>query len=950
MSEHIEIKGARVNNLKNITLSIPRNIFVVVTGLSGSGKSSLVYDTLYAEGHRRFAESLSSYARQFLGKMTKPDVDKISGIPPAVVIKQKVSVNNPRSTVATMTDIYDYLKLVFKNIGKIYSPVSGKEVRCHTTGDVLSYLFTSGAGSAHILADLNWNERKDRIELLLSLQEQGFLRLWNGKPCKIEELLCDPDIDDTKDVFLLVDRIRLRDAGGNKFIGTLCDKDDDFRARLIDSVNTAFEKGNGRVSVACDHEIRSFCNKPVADGIEFAPVTEHMFSFNSPLGACPVCGGLGEVVGISEDLVIPDKNLSIYDGAIACWRGEKMSEMKDLLISKAEEAGIPIFTPYRELSDEVKNLIWNGKPEIGLTGINEFFKWVETKKYKIQYRYMLSRFSGRTICSACKGSRLRPEALYVRVGGKNFHELQSMTVSEVKDFFEKLELSSQEKKIIGKVVSEIMLRIGCLEKVGLGYLSLNRSCKTLSGGENQRVNIVRAVGSGLVGSMYILDEPSIGLHQKDTERLISVIKQLRDMGNTVIVVEHDEEMIRSADLIIDMGKYAGAEGGEVVFYGSPDILDENSRKRKSPEMIREEFKDSLTMQYLSGIRERYCRKTHVSDKFLKLEGVRQNNLKGIDVEFPLGVFTVVCGVSGSGKSSLVSDVLYPAINNYLNKVNIKNGDFENLAGDIGEIYAVEYVDQNPIGRSSRSNPATYLKIYDDVRKLLSEQQYAKLNGFTPSYFSFNQDGGRCPECLGEGMVKISMQFMSDVTLVCDSCGGKRFNREILDVRYAGKNVDDILGMRVDEAMDFFSSRQEPEAARIVSKLKYLEDVGLSYIQLGQSSSTFSGGESQRIKLAYFLAMNEETASKNKMIFIFDEPTTGLHFHDVKKLLKAFDSLIDRGHTVIVVEHNIDVIRMADHVIELGPGAGEKGGNIIFSGKVGDLVKCKVSNTAKYIKI
>ena len=685
-------------------------------------------------------------------------------------------------------------------------------------------------------------------------------------------------------------------------------------------------------------EMREFNNRFEADGMTFREPDEYMFSFNSPLGACPVCGGLGKVIGISEDLVIPDKALSIYDGAIACWRGEKMGWFREHLINVAGRYGIPVFEPYCNLSDEVKSMIWEGRKaeteEDSLIGLNEFFKWVESNKYKIQYKYLLSRFSGRTVCGECKGSRLRKDALYVKVGGKNIHELLKMTAGELLDFFRTLELTEYETSIVRKAVDEVVSRLQYVADVGLSYLTLDRACNTLSGGESQRISLVTALGSSLVGSMYILDEPSIGLHPRDTDRLIGVLKRLRDIGNTVVVVEHDEEIIKAADLLIDMGPLAGIDGGEVVFKGV------------ASEASPEDVSRSLTLQYLTGARQRISRKKRSWNYSVNVEGAMEHNLKGIDVSFPLGVLTVVSGVSGSGKSSLVGDILYPALFRRLNETGQQPGAFRKLSGNIDRISAVEYVDQNPIGRSSRSNAVTYLKVYDDIRKLFSEQQFARMNGFTPSFFSFNQDGGRCSECQGEGYVHIGMQFMADVTMLCEACGGKRFKPEILEVRYKGKNIDDVLNMSVEEAMDFFSSQPEPAARTIAAKLQPLADVGLSYIKLGQSSSTLSGGESQRIKLAYFLSMTDSTAKK--IMFIFDEPTTGLHFHDVEKLVKAFDSLLDRGHTVVVVEHNLDVIRCADWLIELGPGAGDEGGSLVFAGTPEELARKKDTATSAYL--
>lgn len=933
--ENIVIRGAKVNNLKNISITIPRNKFTVITGVSGSGKSSLAFDTLFAEGQRRFAESLSSYARQFLGRMSKPDVDAIEGIPPAIAIEQKVNVRNPRSTVATVTEIYDYLRIIFARIGRTFSPISGEEVKCHGSNDVMAFLSSaSGPFAAYLLADLRWDAREDKVELLLALKEKGYSRLYSAADgtLRIDDVMADSEGDSFPEgLMLMVDRVKIDG-----------EMDADLRTRLLSSISACFSEGLGKMYVVRDAgarpEMREFNNRFEADGMTFREPDEYMFSFNSPLGACPVCGGLGKVIGISEDLVIPDKALSIYDGAIACWRGEKMGWFREHLINVAGRYGIPVFEPYCNLSDEVKSMIWEGRKaeteEDSLIGLNEFFKWVESNKYKIQYKYLLSRFSGRTVCGECKGSRLRKDALYVKVGGKNIHELLKMTAGELLDFFRTLELTEYETSIVRKAVDEVVSRLQYVADVGLSYLTLDRACSTLSGGESQRISLVTALGSSLVGSMYILDEPSIGLHPRDTDRLIGVLKRLRDIGNTVVVVEHDEEIIKAADLLIDMGPLAGIDGGEVVFKGV------------ASEASPEDVSRSLTLQYLTGARQRISREKRSWNYSVNVEGAMEHNLKGIDVSFPLGVLTVVSGVSGSGKSSLVGDILYPALFRRLNETGQQPGAFRKLSGNIDRISAVEYVDQNPIGRSSRSNAVTYLKVYDDIRKLFSEQQFARMNGFTPSFFSFNQDGGRCSECQGEGYVHIGMQFMADVTMLCEACGGKRFKPEILEVRYKGKNIDDVLNMSVEEAMDFFSSQPEPAARTIAAKLQPLADVGLSYIKLGQSSSTLSGGESQRIKLAYFLSMTDSTAKK--IMFIFDEPTTGLHFHDVEKLVKAFDSLLDRGHTVVVVEHNLDVIRCADWLIELGPGAGDRGGSLVFAGTPEELARKKDTATSAYL--
>ena len=940
---NIIVRKAKVNNLKDITVEIPRGKFVVVTGISGSGKSSLAFDTLFAEGQRRFAESLSSYARQFLGRMSKPDVELIEGIPPAIAIEQKVNTRNPRSTIATSTEIYDYLRMIFARIGRTYSPVTGEEVKCHTVNDVMGYVFNGDASAAYILADLNWDSRDDKVELMLQLKEEGYSRLFSDRMVRIEDIMRQAETGEyPSQLYLLVDRLKLSSS--------LTDIED-LKTRLHSSIESAFDKGNGSMLVrkeladTGEIEVKGFINRFEADGIEFAKPDEYLFSFNSPLGACPVCGGLGQIIGISEDLVVPDKSKTIYDGAIACWRGDKMGWFKDQLVRNSGRYGIPIFEPYCNLSQEVKDLIWKGyaaeTEEDSIIGLNEFFKWVESNRYKVQYKYMLSRYSGRTVCHECGGSRLRREALYVKVGGKTIHELLCMNVEQLIEFFETIKITDWEHRIADKAIEEIVSRLKYIQDVGLGYLTLNRTSNTLSGGESQRINLVTALGSSLVGSLYILDEPSIGLHSRDTERLIEVLKRLRDIGNTVVVVEHDEEIMRAADLLIDIGPKAGINGGEIVFQGKIE-----------GEKTDEERARSLTLQYLNGDRARYSRTKRPWTYSIQVEGAMEHNLKDINVKFPLGVLTVVTGVSGSGKSSLVGDILHPAVYRHLNQAGSAPGTFRGLSGSLDRITQVEYVDQNPIGKSSRSNAVTYLKVYDDIRKLLSDQQYAKMNGYTPSHFSFNMDGGRCPECQGEGFVKIGMQFMADVSMVCESCGGKRFKPDILEVRYKEKNVDDILNMSVEDAIEFFGSQDDPVAKRIAERLQPLVDVGLSYIKLGQSSSTLSGGESQRVKLAYFLSMSNEAVSKSKVqriLFIFDEPTTGLHFYDVEKLLKSFDALLAKGHSIVVVEHNIDVIRAADWVIDLGPEAGDAGGNLVFAGTPEQLVDCEGSYTAKYLR-
>lgn len=950
----IIIRGAKVNNLKDLTVEIPRGKFVVITGISGSGKSSLAFDTLFAEGQRRFAESLSSYARQFLGRMSKPDVEAIEGIPPAIAIEQKVNIRNPRSTVSTTTEIYDYLRLIFAKIGKTYSPVSGRLVTASSAGDVLKFIESikpEGDTSipVYILSDISWTGRDDKVELMLALKEEGFSRFFTDRQVSIEDVMRLSESGDFPEkLSLLVDRLKLGAAGISE----------ELAARLHSSVQTAFDKGEGRISVCWQDgnglHSEEFSNKFEMDGIKFRQPDEYLFSFNSPLGACPVCGGLGEIIGISEDLVVPDKSRTIYDDAIACWRGEKMGWFRDLLVKNAAKFDIPIFEPYHNLTQEQRDKIWNGCPaaneEDSIIGLNEFFKWVEQNKYKIQYKYMLSRYSGKTICHECGGSRLRREALYVKVGGKNIHELLKMNVGQLAEFFKNIDLNEYDRSVAGKAIEEILDRLDYINDVGLGYLTLDRRSNSLSGGESQRINLVAALGSSLVGSLYILDEPSIGLHPRDTDRLISVLKRLRDIGNTVVVVEHDENIMKAADLLIDIGPKAGVNGGEIVFEGRLEDAVKAIEGADSDNACKS-LEHSLTLQYLTGRRSRITRQKRSWNYSITIEGAMEHNLKDIDVKFPLGVLTVVTGVSGSGKSSLVGDILYPAIYREINHAGPVPGTFRGLSGNTDRITQVEYVDQNPIGRSSRSNAVTYLKIYDDIRKLLSDQQYAKINGYTPSFFSFNQDGGRCPECQGDGFVKISMQFMADVTMVCEACGGKRFKPDILEVRYQGKNIDDILSMSVEEAIEFFGTQSDPTAQRIAARLQVLVDVGLGYITLGQSSSTLSGGESQRIKLAYFMLMNAEQSGKakeQKILFIFDEPTTGLHFYDVEKLLKSFDALLAKGHSIVVVEHNADVIRAADWVIDLGPEAGDDGGRVVFTGTPEDLRGYKESYTARYI--
>ena len=929
--QYIRIRKAGANNLKGIDVDIPRNKLTVITGVSGSGKTSLAFDTLFAEGQRRFAESLSSFARQFLGRMSKPAVESISGIPPAIAIEQRVNTRNPRSTVGSTTEIFDYLRVLFAKIGRTYSPVTGEEVHCDSVASVMERLKGLAIGTpvtCYILADIHWDEEKYRVARLLTLKEEGFSRLYvlpsgdnAGKMEKIDALLSDMERYQGREVALMVDRLPLES-------GTF--KDEETVNRTMDSIRTAFDKGDGHIACAFAPEVEGkallrFSSLFEADGMQFAEPTEWMFNYNSPVGACPVCGGLGKIIGIDEALVIPNQALSVYQDAVACWKGEVMKYFKEEVLLNADKFGFPIHTPYKDLTPEQKSELWNGNKYI--TGIYPFFKELEAKRYKIQNKYMISRYSGKTVCHACGGSRLRKEALYVKIGGKNIHEIMTMSIKDLIVFFNHLELTEYEERIASRALKEIRDRLDFIDNVGLSYLTLSRASNTLSGGESQRISIVCSLGNSLTGSMYILDEPSIGLHSRDTGRLISVMKKLRDLGNTVIVVEHDEEIIRAADWLIDIGPLAGKHGGEVVYCGPPPAagISEEEAGR-----LLETWPRSLTLQYLTGRRKIDIKTAKRPWKqYIEVCDACENNLKNIDVRFPLNVMTAVIGVSGSGKSTLVGDILYPALNRMLNQVGAKPGSFRELRGDLDRISSVEFVDQNPIGRSSRSNPVTYIKAYDDIRKLFSEQPLAKLNGFGHSHFSFNIDGGRCPECLGEGTVKIPMQFMADITMTCESCGGKRFIQDVLEVKYKGKNISDVLDMSVDEAIDFFGNAGEPAATRIAARLQPLHDVGLGYIALGQNSSTLSGGESQRVKLAYFLGKDSGDKDRNKpILFIFDEPTTGLHFDDIGKLLASFNALLDRGHTIVVVEHNPFIIAAADHIIELGPEGGDEGGYLL----------------------
>ncbi len=908
----IYIKGARVHNLKNIDVEIPHNKLVVVTGLSGSGKSTLAFDTIFAEGQRRYVESLSAYARQFLGKIGKPDVDAITGIAPAIAIEQKVNTRNPRSTVGTTTEIYDYLKLLFARIGRTFSPVSGQEVRCYSVDDVAARILALEAGSRTVIAaPILLTAGQGLIEKLTLLLSDGLMRVrTKGETRLIEDIL--PEIGpETKaeDFFVVIDRLRVA-------------TDDDTQTRIRDSVARAFSYGNGTCIVATDRGEETFSSRFEADGIEFEPPTEHLFSFNNPLGACPRCEGYGKVVGIDEDLVIPDKSKTIYEDAVACWRGETMRRWKEKLVENAYKFDFPIHTPFHALTPEQKRLLWRGNEYFH--GLDDFFAYIDSERRKIQFRVMKARYTGKTLCPECGGSRLRKEALYVRVGGRNIGELVAMPVDELIAFFRALTLDAHDEKTAARILVEIRNRLQYLSDVGLGYLTLDRLSSTLSGGESQRINLSTSLGSNLTGSLYILDEPSIGLHPRDTHRLIKVLEQLRDLGNTVIVVEHEEEVIRAADWIVDIGPRAGYNGGEVVFSGP------------LPRLLKD--KKSLTADYLTGRRAIVPPDTGRGWRHsITIKGARENNLRNIDVRIPLGVMTCITGVSGSGKSSLAKGILYPALRRLLFDTGAKPGDFDSLEGDVQLLKSVEMVDQNPIGKSSRSNPVTYIKAYDEIRKLFADQPYSKHNGLSPAHFSFNTAGGRCEECQGEGVIKVSMQFMADVELVCETCGGRRFRDEVLEVKYRNKAICDVLEMTVDEAVAFFGEDQKNTTCRrIVERLQPLQDVGLGYIKLGQSSSTLSGGESQRVKLASFLT-KEQTGGG--VMFIFDEPTTGLHFHDISKLLAAFDALIERGHTIVVVEHNMDVIKCADRVIDLGPEAGCEGGRIVFEGTPRELEQC-----------
>ena len=922
MENSIKIKGARVHNLKSVDVEIPHSKLVVVTGLSGSGKSTLAFDTIFAEGQRRYVESLSAYARQFLGRVEKPDVDLIEGIAPAIAIEQKVISRNPRSTVGTTTEIYDYLKLLFARIGRTYSPKTGEEIRCYEVDDVVAHIMEMGDGERVVVAaPLLLKQSEGIVERILTLMEDGVSRVrYGGEVMLIEEFMPRVSADMSLDnIEIIVDRLVLN-------------HEQDTVSRLSDSVARAMGYGSGEVHIITDR-VEVFTSRYEEDGVTYERPTEHLFSFNNPMGACPLCEGYGKVTGIDENLVIPDKSKSVYNGAVACWNGASMSRWKSDLVLNSSKCGFPIHTPYYALSDEDRATLWQGNEYF--YGINDFFDYVDTQRHKVQYRVLKARYMGKTLCPECHGARLRKEALNVKIGGKNISEIVSMTVGELSRFFDGLSLDEHDAKTAERVLLEIRNRLKYLMDVGLHYLTLDRMSVTLSGGESQRINLSTSLGSNLVGSMYILDEPSIGLHPRDTERLIGVLKQLRDLDNTVIVVEHEEEIMRAADWIVDMGPEAGVCGGEVVYNGpAKDIL---------------AAKNSLTAEYLSGrMQIATPERRRAAAGWVRIKGARHNNLKNIDVDIPLGVFTCITGVSGSGKSSLADDILYPALMRKLKETTLTPGDHDSIQVDSVQLQSVEMVSQSPIGKSTRSNPVTYIKAYDEIRKLFADQPYAKHTGIQPAAFSFNMPGGRCEECEGEGVIKVSMQFMADVELQCEACGGMRFKPEILEVKYNGKSIYDVLNMSVDEAIEFFSKDcSNSTCKRIVERIKPLQMVGLGYVKLGQSSSTLSGGESQRVKLASFLTKER---SAEKIMFIFDEPTTGLHFHDIGRLLKAFDALIERGHTVVVVEHNMDVIKCADWVVDLGPEAGSEGGRVVVAGTPEQVAECKDSYTGKFLKI
>ncbi len=947
MSEQIEIKGARVNNLKNISLCIPRNKFIVITGVSGSGKSSLAFDTLYAEGQRRYVESLSSYARQFLGRMNKPECDFIKGLPPAIAIEQKTIARNPRSTVGTSTEIYEYLRLLYARIGRTFSPVSGAEVKKHTTDDILACIQQYGNGTKFlILAPLQVPQgRTLRRQLEMEIQ-QGYVRLWfRNNFVRIEDFLVEEQEENSKEqIWLLIDRLSV-------------DNSKDGISRILDSAETAMYEGDGacRLVFLPSNISYDFSNRFEADGMKFEEPSDNLFAFNSPLGACPECEGFGSIIGIDEKLVIPNSSLSVYDGCVQCWHGDKMGMWLTEFCRRAAHDNFPIFKPYFELTREEKDMLWHGLPSERNKDIHEqvsidaFFQMLKENQYKIQYRVMLSRYRGKTVCPVCHGTRLKKESTWVKIQGMSICDLVEMPIVNLKQWFDKLQLTENEQQIAKRLLIEINNRLQFLLDVGLGYLTLNRPSNTLSGGESQRINLTTSLGSSLVGSLYILDEPSIGLHSRDTNRLIHVLRQLQQLGNTVIVVEHDEEIMRAADYLIDMGPKAGRLGGEVVFEGNiRDIEGDGKPQENSSQELSQRYPDSYTIKYLTGCEQidtpQSRRPWSLS---VKLCGCRMNNLKGIDVSFPLNVLTVVTGVSGSGKSSLVKGILYPALKRHLDEVADAPGEYTKMEGDWQQLTHVEFVDQNPIGKSTRSNPATYVKAYDAVRQLFAEQTLSKQMGFSAQHFSFNADGGRCEECKGAGYITVEMQFMADLVLQCEACHGKRFKSDVLDVKFCGKNIDDILNMTVSEALEFFTANQKesPQLCKqIISRLQPLEDVGLGYVKMGQNSSTLSGGENQRVKLAYFIGQERQDPT----LFIFDEPTTGLHFHDVRRLLKTFDALISRGHSIIVIEHNLDVIKCADYVIDLGPDGGNRGGEVVACGTPEQIAQCKKSLTGKFL--
>ena len=936
MDNYIEIKGARVNNLKNVSLNIPRNKFITITGVSGSGKSSLAFDTLYAEGQRRYVESLSAYARQFLGRMSKPECDFIKGLPPAIAIEQKVISRNPRSTVGTSTEIYEYMRLLFARIGHTYSPISGEEVKRHTPEDVIHCIMGFSKGTKFMmLSPLHVVEGRTLKKQLEMYMQEGYSRLYKGgEVLRIEDLLNEDNVSDTdaSSLFLIIARMSVDDSK-------------DAISRMTDSAETAFYEGDGLLKLVFlpGNITYEFSTRFEADGIKFEEPNDNMFSFNSPLGACPTCEGFGSIIGIDEKLVIPNSSLSVYDGCVQCWHGDKMGSWRSEFIRRAATDNFPIFEPYYKLDRKYKDMLWHGLPSEKTLDIHDkvcidaFFQMVKENQYKIQYRVMMSRYRGKTVCPDCHGTRLRKEATWVKVGGKSITELVEMPIINLKDWFDHLQLTEHKEQIAKRLLTEIKNRVGFLAEVGLGYLTLNRQSNTLSGGESQRINLTTSLGSSLVGSLYILDEPSIGLHSRDTDRLIHVLRDLQQLGNTVMVVEHDEEIMRASDYLIDVGPDAGTHGGEIVFQGSTEELND------SPENILKKYPRSYTIKYLTGRDVIETPKSRRKwNKAIELKGARMNNLRGIDVKFPLNVFNCVTGVSGSGKSSLIKGILYPALKRHLDEVADAPGEYTALEGDWTAIKHVEFVDQNPIGKSTRSNPATYVKAYDAIRQLFAEQPLAKQMGFSPQYFSFNTEGGRCEECKGAGVISVEMQFMADLVLECEACHGQRFKHDILEVRFHEKNINDVLNMTVSEAITFFG---EYKQQAIVNRLKPLEDVGLGYIKLGQNSSTLSGGENQRVKLAYFIGLERQEPT----LFIFDEPTTGLHFHDIQRLLDAFKALIERGHTILVIEHNLDVIKCADYVIDIGPDGGDKGGSLVFAGTPKALIECKTSITGRYLK-